>query len=64
MFIPKHMGIVIFRAVTTLLIAEEQPGGAMAFLTKPSASVIAKSALYATQTVLGDSCMVSNLPGS
>lgn len=32
MFIPKHMGIVIFRAVTALVIAEEQPGGTMAFL--------------------------------
>lgn len=59
----KHMSVVIYRAVIAFVVVSEQPGGTTAYLlmiSKPSNLV--KSSLYVTQTLVGDSCMVSNVP--
>lgn len=57
------MGVVLARAIIGFVLARDQPGGTDAFLAVVSnASNVAKSVLYVTQTILGDSCMASNLP--
>lgn len=54
------MGVVMARAVVGFVIVRERPGGTTAYLAIVSnASNLVRSALYQTQTLVGDACMVS-----
>jgi len=54
-----HMGVVMARAVIGFVIVREKPGGTTAYLAIVSnASNLVRSALYQTQTLVGDACMI------
>jgi hypothetical protein len=59
-FVIEHMGVVIARAVIAFVLVRDSPGGTTAYLAVVSnSSNLVKWALYVTQTLVGDLCMVS-----